>query len=49
MVAKLQKDAMICDIGAGVGHLTKYWGKNGYHVNAVEPNDAMRSNGIKQT
>ena len=37
----------ICDVGAGVGHLTKALLKRGHILTAVEPNDAMRSNGIR--
>ena len=37
----------ICDVGAGVGHLTKELSQRGFIVSAVEPNDAMRNNGIK--
>lgn len=43
------KDTKICDIGAGVGHLTIMLAKRGYQVHAVEPNDAMRHNGLRQT
>ncbi len=45
----LKQDALICDIGAGVGHLTIEIAKRGYNVKAVEPNDAMRKNGINRT
>lgn len=45
----LPKNALICDVGAGVGHLTIELAKNNYVVVAVEPNDAMRANGIKRT
>jgi SAM-dependent methyltransferase len=45
----LKSDALICDIGAGVGHLTIEIAKRGYNVIAVEPNDAMRKNGIART
>lgn len=45
----LSNQARACDIGAGVGHLTIELAKRGLQVTAVEPNDAMRSNGIKQT
>lgn len=38
-----------CDVGAGVAHLTLHLLKRGLQVNAVEPNDAMRSRGIKRT
>lgn len=45
----LKPQAAICDIGAGVGHLTIEIAKRGYNVTAVEPNDAMRKNGIIRT
>lgn len=38
-----------CDVGAGAAHLTLELAKFGLKVCAVEPNDAMRSNGIKRT
>ena len=38
-----------CDIGAGVAHLTLMLAARDFDVVAVEPNDAMRSNGIKRT
>ena len=38
-----------CDIGAGVAHLTLMLAEHGMQVTAVEPNDAMRSNGEKRT
>jgi ubiquinone/menaquinone biosynthesis C-methylase UbiE len=49
MLSGLSKDNKICDIGAGVGHLTIMLAKRGYTVSAVEPNDAMRGNGLLQT
>ncbi len=42
-------DSKICDIGAGAGHLTIALGKRALSVKAVEPNDAMRENGIERT
>lgn len=39
----------VCDIGAGVAHLTLELARLGFHVTAIEPNDAMRANGIKRT
>lgn len=39
----------ICDIGAGVAHLTIMLIRRGAQVTAIEPNDAMRTQGIKQT
>lgn len=38
-----------CDVGAGVAHLTIELAKLGINVYAVEPNDAMRKNGIERT
>ena len=42
-------DMKCCDIGAGAAHLTKMLADFGLDVIAVEPNDAMRENGIKKT
>lgn len=39
----------VCDVGAGAAHLTKVLAGYGFWVDAVEPNDAMRENGIKIT
>ena len=39
----------VCDVGAGVAHLTLMLAVRGFDVTAVEPNDAMRANGIKRT
>lgn len=39
----------VCDIGAGVAHLTIMLAARGLDVVAVEPNDAMRNNGIDRT
>lgn len=38
-----------CDVGAGAAHLTIKLAEYGLNVCAVEPNDAMRANGIKRT
>lgn len=40
---------LVCDIGAGVGHLTIPLVRAGFRVVAIEPNDAMRANGLRQT
>jgi ubiquinone/menaquinone biosynthesis C-methylase UbiE len=48
-VAGLEKGCTVCDIGAGVAHLTIPFAEKGFTVDAVEPNDAMRNNGIKRT
>ena len=39
----------ICDVGAGVAHLTLMLAKRKFNVSAIEPNDAMRKNGIERT
>jgi len=39
----------VCDVGAGAAHLTLELAKFGLKVWAVEPNDAMRANGIRRT
>ncbi len=48
-IASLSQDSRICDIGAGVGHLTIPMASLGCAVVAIEPNDAMRANGMKRT
>lgn len=46
----LQKpDFKVADVGAGTGKLTKMLLEKGLSVAAVEPNDAMRAEGIKYT
>lgn len=47
-MAQASRGDRICDVGAGVGHLTKELARRGFVVTAVEPNDAMRKNGIEQ-
>lgn len=47
-IANLQS-GKVCDIGAGVAHLTLMLAARGFDVSAVEPNDAMRRNGIERT
>ena len=39
----------VCDVGAGAAHLTLMLAKKGFEISAVEPNDAMRANGIART
>ena len=39
----------VCDVGAGVAHLTLMLAGHGLNVTAVEPNDAMRANGVNRT
>jgi SAM-dependent methyltransferase len=40
---------LVCDVGAGVAHLTLEWAARGLRVDAVEPNDAMRALGVERT
>jgi len=42
-IAKTKQGDLVCDIGAGVGHLTLMLEKYNLVVTAVEPNEAMRS------
>ncbi len=48
-LAGVKSGSSTCDIGAGAAHLTLELAKYGLNVYAVEPNDAMRANGIKRT
>lgn len=43
------KSGKVCDVGAGVAHLTLMLAVRGFDVTAVEPNDAMRANGTRRT
>lgn len=43
------RGARVCDVGAGVAHLTLELAARGLVVDAVEPNDAMRAHGIART
>jgi ubiquinone/menaquinone biosynthesis C-methylase UbiE len=47
--AGLIKGQSVCDVGAGVAHLTIPLLNRGFIVKAVEPNDSMRAIGIKRT
>lgn len=48
-IAGLREESLVCDVGAGVAHLTIPLARRGCQVIAVEPNDAMRANGQKRT
>lgn len=48
-IAGIKSGAKVCDVGAGVAHLTLMLAARGLDVTAVEPNDAMRANGVKRT
>ena len=45
----MKPGSFACDVGAGAAHLTLELARAGLNVYAVEPNDAMRANGIKRT
>lgn len=47
--AGVKKGDNACDVGAGAAHLTLKLAEFGLNVCAVEPNDAMRTNGIRRT
>lgn len=47
--ADVKRGDTVCDVGAGAAHLTMKLAEAGLNVYAVEPNDAMRENGIKRT
>ncbi|WP_419785381.1 class I SAM-dependent methyltransferase [Pseudodesulfovibrio sp.] len=48
-MAGAKKGTKVCDVGAGVAHLTIPMAKKGYDVTAVEPNDSMRELGQDRT
>lgn len=48
-IAGITRSDKVCDVGAGAAHLTKMLAIRGLDVTAVEPNDAMRANGVKRT
>ena len=48
-VTQVKPQAHVCDVGAGVAHLTIPLLERGLYVDAVEPNDEMRRIGIQRT
>ncbi len=48
-ISKMSKTSKVCDVGAGVGHLTLMLANYKPTIIAVEPNDAMRANGMKRS
>ena len=48
-IAGISVGKSVCDVGAGVAHLTLMLAAKELLVTAVEPNDAMRANGKKRT
>lgn len=47
--SKVNEGDKVCDVGAGVAHLTLHLAKAGLSVTAVEPNDQMRALGTERT
>jgi ubiquinone/menaquinone biosynthesis C-methylase UbiE len=48
-VCGLEQGRPVCDVGAGVAHLTLHLAAHGLEVSAVEPNDEMRRIGKART
>ncbi len=48
-IAGLKAGDKVCDIGAGVAHLSIPLAEEGFVVDSVEPNDAMRALGTERT
>ncbi|HEY9844500.1 MAG: class I SAM-dependent methyltransferase [Candidatus Sericytochromatia bacterium] len=46
---QLPPGARVCDVGAGVAHLTLQLARRGFEVTAVEPNESMRALGRQRT
>ena len=47
-ISSVRADDKVCDVGAGVAHLTLLLAKAKLRIKAVEPNDAMRKYGTKE-
>jgi ubiquinone/menaquinone biosynthesis C-methylase UbiE len=48
-LASLNENDLVCDVGAGVAHLTLMLAAAKLRVSSVEPNDEMRKYGIERT
>lgn len=48
-IANVQSGSRVCDVGAGVAHLTLHLVRRLFLVDAVEPNDEMRKYGVQRT
>ncbi|WP_143871772.1 class I SAM-dependent methyltransferase [Catenovulum sediminis] len=48
-ISSLRDKSVVCDVGAGVAHLTLKLLRSGFEVIAVEPNEDMRQLGIQRT
>ena len=49
LISEISEKSVICDIGAGIGHLTIPFAKLGYTVVAIEPNKEMTKYGKRRT
>lgn len=48
-ITQTRANMKCCDVGAGAAHLTAMLAKFGLNVTAIEPNAAMRKNGVQKT
>lgn len=48
-IAGVKNGALVCDVGAGVAHLSLMLAARQLVVTAIDPNEAMRANGIRRT
>lgn len=48
-IVGVKNGALVCDVGAGVAHLSLMLAARQLAVTAIEPNAAMRANGIRRT
>ena len=48
-ISDMSEGKIICDVGAGVAHLSLEFASRNYFVQAIEPNDSMRSLGEKRS
>jgi ubiquinone/menaquinone biosynthesis C-methylase UbiE len=48
-IAKVTNNSAVCDVGAGIGHLTIPLSQRHLTVTAIEPNDEMRKLGAERT
>jgi 2-polyprenyl-3-methyl-5-hydroxy-6-metoxy-1,4-benzoquinol methylase len=48
ILMKVNLNPKICDLGAGVGHLTKLLAPSAVTIDAIEPNNNMRDIGMQQ-
>lgn len=48
-ISGIEPDDDVCDVGAGVAHLTLMLAKKNFQISSVEPNDEMRKYGMQRT